>query len=398
MQNYVQDNYSKAQQVASNPYTPYQGEGVAPMNDMETSGMNAMYNQGASGIGMGAVNQGVNYANQAGSYSPQQVSYNAPTAAQIQAQQNPYTQQVVDATNQQMQQQLQIQQQQEAGSATGAGAFGGSREAVQQALNQKYANQNMANTDAALYNQSYTNAQQQANTNAQGAYQAALANQSAGLTGNQQTLQAGVDLGALGQGQQTIGSQNANNMYMAGSMAQNQQQNVDNYNQNLYSQAQGAGERQLQDLMAGTYGGSAGGTTTQTAGGGNNATSAIGTGLATAGMLSAMGASGMASGMGGGALALLSLLSDKNAKEGIKDIDPESAVMKYKAMPISTWQYKPGIGMGTQRHIGPMAQDFAKAFGGDGHQIPVVDAIGSQAAAIKGLAQKVEKLERRGRK
>ncbi|BDC37923.1 tail fiber domain-containing protein [Paraburkholderia terrae] len=395
MKDYLQNNYSKAQQVAQNPYTPYQGEGVAPQNAQQIAGMNQMFNNGASGIGMGAVNQGIANATAAGNYKPQQVSYNAPTADQINQQMNPYVQNVVDTTNQQIQQQGAITNQQTNAGATAAGAFGGSRQAVQNALNDKYTQQNMAQTDANLYNQAYSNAQQQANTNAAGQYQAATANQNAGLTGNAQQLQSSVNLGALGQGQQQIADTNASNMYAAGSAAQQQQQAVDTYNMNQYNQQQSAGERQLQDLISGTYGGNPGGTTTQqSSGGGNSIAQGIGTGMAGAGLISSLGGNGMYSGLGGGAMGILSMFSDKNMKEDIQPTSPDDAVDKYKNMPISTWRYRSGIGMGTQKHIGPMAQDFAAAFGGNGHTIPVVDAVGSQAAAIKGLAQKVDRLEK----
>jgi hypothetical protein len=305
MQTYIGDNYQKAQQVASNPYTPYQGQGVAPMNSMEQAGQNQMYQMGANNTGMASANQGVQDAASAGSYTPQQVSYNAPTATQIQQQLSPYTSSVIDATNQQMNQQLQIEQQQEAGNATAAGAFGGSREGVQQALNQSYANQNMANADASLLNTGYQNAETQANTNAAGQYQAALANQSAGLQGNAQQLQAGVDLGALGQGQQSIASQNANDMYAAGQQSQNYQQQLDTYNQNLYNTAQSAGGRQLQDLESGTYNGTVGGTTTQSGNSGGGLASDLGMGASVAGIL---GSTGLGSSIGSGALSLLALL------------------------------------------------------------------------------------------
>nr|WP_232357045.1 tail fiber domain-containing protein [Burkholderia contaminans] len=93
----------------------------------------------------------------------------------------------------------------------------------------------------------------------------------------------------------------------------------------------------------------------------------------------------------------MSFFSDENLKQDITEIDPQEAAAKYKDMPVSSWRYKPDIGLGDAMHIGPMAQDFAAAFGGDGHTIKVQDAIGSQAAAIKGLAQQVAELKR-GRK
>ncbi len=377
MKGYVQNNYEKAQQVAQNSYTPYQGEGVAPLNDMQNAGINQLFQNGANQTGMGAVNQGVNVATQAGSYNPQQVAYNAPTSQQIQQQLNPYIQSVVDATNQQIRQQGDITNQQINAGATGAGAFGGSRQAVQNALNDKYTQQNIANSTASLMNQGYQQAVQQANANAQGNMSASLANQSAGLTGNAQRLQSAGQLGQLGQLQQGIGAQNAQNMIGAGTITQTQQQTLDNYLASLYGQQQSAGERQLQNLMAGTYGGNPGSTQTSP--------------VQSNGLGSTLGL------LGGLGSLFMGFMSDKNLKEDIQEIDPHEAVEKYRDMPIATWRYKPGIGLGDAMHIGPMAQDFAKAFTGDGHTISVQDAIGSQAAAIKGLAQQVDALKR-GRK
>ncbi|MFG1340921.1 hypothetical protein [Xanthobacter autotrophicus] len=46
-----------------------------------------------------------------------------------------------------------------------------------------------------------------------------------------------------------------------------------------------------------------------------------------------------------------------------------------------------------ERHIGTYAQDFKATTGkGDGHSIPVIDAIGVTKGAVKELDAKVEKL------
>ena len=55
-------------------------------------------------------------------------------------------------------------------------------------------------------------------------------------------------------------------------------------------------------------------------------------------------------------------------------------------MPITSWAYKTDC---NTRHIGPMAQDFHKAFGlgGSDKSIATVDADGVALAAIQGLHQ-----------
>ncbi|MDI3304649.1 MAG: tail fiber domain-containing protein [Burkholderia multivorans] len=394
MQGYISNNYQFGQKVASMSYQPYTGEAVAPLNPMEQSGLSMIQNAGQSGIGMGAVNQGITNATAAGNYTPQQVSYSGPTAGQMQSYMNPYTQNVIDTTMNEINQQNAIANQQEAGSATAAGAFGGAREGVQQALNNKYYGQIAANTAANLNASNFSQAQNEANTVNAGNLTAATANQNAGLTANSQKLQSGVDLGALGQGQQGIALGNGNAVLSAGQVQQQTQQALDQFNYDQYMQQLMWPYQQEQALVGATYGGNVGGTTTSPYYS-NNVGSAIGTGLAGAGILSALGASGMTAGIGGGALGLLSLLSDKDAKTDKEPVDAEAIADKVRDLPVDTWRYKPGIGMGDAKHIGTYAQDFAKNFGGDGHTIGLLDAIGVNMAATKGLAQKVARLEKK---
>jgi hypothetical protein len=105
---------------------------------------------------------------------------------------NPYIQNVLAPQQQLLNQQYGIAGTQSAGAATGAGAFGGSRNALQQSLNQQ--NQMLAQNQLSsnAYNTAYTNAQNQMNA----------ANQAA-LSGNQQALTGyGMGLsGAQAQGQ-----------------------------------------------------------------------------------------------------------------------------------------------------------------------------------------------------
>jgi hypothetical protein len=53
--------------------------------------------------------------------------------------------------------------------------------------------------------------------------------------------------------------------------------------------------------------------------------------------------------------------SDRNAKENFAPVDEREILARLVALSIETWNYKgedPSV-----RHIGPMAQDFSKAFG-----------------------------------
>ncbi len=78
-------------------------------------------------------------------------------------------------------------------------------------------------------------------------------------------------------------------------------------------------------------------------------------------------------------------LSDRAAKENVRPVDEQALLDRLAAVPISTWNYT------TQdaaiRHIGPMAQDFAAAFGvgEDDKHISTVDADGVALAASQAL-------------
>ena len=81
--------------------------------------------------------------------------------------------------------------------------------------------------------------------------------------------------------------------------------------------------------------------------------------------------------------------SDRAVKTAIASINPRNVLKKVLAMPITSWAYKTD---GKTRHIGPMAQDFHKAFGlgGSDKSIATVDADGVALAAIQGLHQIVK--------
>lgn len=81
----------------------------------------------------------------------------------------------------------------------------------------------------------------------------------------------------------------------------------------------------------------------------------------------------------------------EKAKENIQPVDTQTVLEHLAAIPIQTWNYKtddPSI-----RHIGPMAQDFAAAFGvgEDDKHIHSVDAAGVAFAAIQALHTVVQK-------
>ncbi|MBX7430630.1 tail fiber domain-containing protein [Mycobacterium sp. Y57] len=77
---------------------------------------------------------------------------------------------------------------------------------------------------------------------------------------------------------------------------------------------------------------------------------------------------------------------------------PQSAseiLRRLSELPISTWTY--GYDHVSVRHLGPMAQDFAAAFGlGDSdRRIDMLDANGVLMVAVQELTRRVAELERR---
>jgi trimeric autotransporter adhesin len=90
-----------------------------------------------------------------------------------------------------------------------------------------------------------------------------------------------------------------------------------------------------------------------------------------------------------------SSLSDRASKRAIEPVSGRGVLRELASIPVSTWSYRAQDR--SIRHIGPMAQDFYRAFGvgEDRRHISSVDADGVAMAAIKGLNRKVERLQRK---
>ncbi len=86
-----------------------------------------------------------------------------------------------------------------------------------------------------------------------------------------------------------------------------------------------------------------------------------------------------------------SMLSDSNAKQNIVKIDYEELLNRLDSVPVYLWSYKtqdPAV-----RHMGPMAQDFYRAFGlgNSDRMISAVDIDGVNLALLKGLKTELDK-------
>lgn len=183
----------QAQNVAQTPFVPYSGQFVAPLNASEqAAGANIFAN---AGLAQPYYQQAAQYANNAA----QPIG-----AAQINQYLSPYTQDVVNATQAQLNQSNATQQSQLTGNAAAQDALGGNRVGLAQAALAGQQQLNEAPTIAGLYNQGYSQALGEANTEQQAQAQAAYgisnigtAAQNAALTG------AGAELGYGQLGQTT---------------------------------------------------------------------------------------------------------------------------------------------------------------------------------------------------
>ena len=178
---------NQAGQVASTPYQPYGGELVAPVNQQQYAGIGGL--NAAANFATPYIQQAAGYATNAA----QPISQ-----SQIQQYENPYTQQVVNATEQQFANTNAQQQQQVLGNAAAQGALGGNRTGVAQAVLAGQQQTQEAPVIAGLESQGYTTglqtALQEQQNEANAAYSVGnlgVAGENAALTGANAQLGAG---------------------------------------------------------------------------------------------------------------------------------------------------------------------------------------------------------------
>ncbi len=202
----LQANATTATNLAAQPYQPYTGQQVAPTNALQ--GQAASLAQSLPGQAQAGFQQAnaiqTNVANQ---------GQNGLNPALIQSYMNPYTQQVMDASQQRQLQQLQLEQNQLGAQQGQIGAFGGSRAALAQgqlASNfEQQLSQNQASQLQTGYNNAVSSAQTglgQANTAAQGIMTGAAGTQTAAM----QNIGALSNVGGV---QQTTDQQGLNAQY-----------------------------------------------------------------------------------------------------------------------------------------------------------------------------------------
>lgn len=94
------------------------------------------------------------------------------------------------------------------------------------------------------------------------------------------------------------------------------------------------------------------------------------------------------------AASAAAIFSDPDLKENIEPLDDNLLLEMFKDTPGFKYDYKGYTGLGRDK-LGPMADRFAKNFGGDGRTIAMPKMLGAIWSAIPALTRKIEQLEAR---
>jgi hypothetical protein len=220
-------NYGNAQSLVANTPSQYTGQLVAPLNTTQQTAQSGLLGIANSGVGNAALSTAVGTVGNVAGYTPSTITPQTLSTANLSAYMNPYTSAVTSTTLAQLAQENQIADAANDASATSAGAFGGDRSAVQDALtNGQYALAG-ASTLAGLNQSNYSNAQTAAQSDIANNLSAQEANQNAGLQAANLNLSAGNSLGALSGQQLSQATALQNLIAQVGAQNQTQAQNVD---------------------------------------------------------------------------------------------------------------------------------------------------------------------------
>lgn len=213
---YITDYLGKSQALAATDYQPYAG----PL----TAGPSALQTQAFQGIGSLAVptqfGTATNLAQQVGSsagnaaYTPVGGSFTQQGVAQ--SYMNPYLEQALTPQLAELQRQSTINLQPQLAKLTGAGGYGGSREAILRGEAGRNLLDQIAQTTGQAYSSAFDKAQQQYNTEQQRKIQEAQFGAEFGLKGLGQQLAAAQTLGDLGKAEQQAGIMNLDQMLKGG--------------------------------------------------------------------------------------------------------------------------------------------------------------------------------------
>lgn len=361
-------------------------------------------------------------------------SYNAASAGaitpdMINSYMNPYIQQAIDPVVAQLSKAAGTNRANIDSKAAMSGSFGGARSGLEEAQNQADLTNSIAGVTGTGYLDAFNNAQSQAqaqlarqqaaagtslniasgaNTEANDTLsrltQASGANDSAATTQSDLASAAGSRLGAaatgqiaLGQAQSQLSTEDVNRLlslispanatgaassqlttdYLnrlltTGAVDQTQSQNQDNAAYQQFQNQVNYPQVQLNALLAAAGGVPYGTTSTSN----------------TQGTQVVQSASpfGQIAGLG---IAAAGAFSNRDWKTDFEAVDDEDILQKFRNLTVETYRYKPelraAMGDDGRERIGPMAQDWAKEFGGDGKIIPMPEILGGLISAVRAL-------------
>ena len=279
---YAQTLLGKTEALTSSPYQTYGQERIAQFNPLQQQSFIGAGQLGPTGASLDAASGLLDYSNRAAStgYNPsnygnqfnqQGFGYDAQNAQGYQmgpaervntqsfaqpgaadAYMSPYMQSVVDIQKREAQRQSGIQGTQQQAQAVGAGAFGGSRDAIMRAERERNLSQQMGDIQAQGSQAAYSQAQQQFNAEQQARLAAQQANQQAGLTVGGQNLSAAQQIALANQGAQNQAQQfGAGQNLQAASLGAQYGQAANQLNEQSRQYGAGLG---LQGLQAGMQG------------------------------------------------------------------------------------------------------------------------------------------------
>jgi len=212
---YVTNMLGQGQALANMPYQAYMGPLTAGESPLQTGAF-------STAAGLTTPTSIGTAADTAGSIATkaQDLSYTPTTstfdATQAQTYMNPYLKQSLEPQLAEARRQSQITQMQNAAKLTGAGAFGGSRQAIMDAETQRNLGTNLANITGQGYNTAYDKAMAQFNADQARKAQEAQFGATYGLQGLQTGLQGAQTQGQLGATQAQTGLANLNAQLTAG--------------------------------------------------------------------------------------------------------------------------------------------------------------------------------------
>lgn len=375
----AKNNINFSQNAGSWYAMPYMGNQVADLNSMQRDVIGRL--GGQLGSTNAAYDRALGATAQGFGYTPADVSGGSFLSGDVGAYMDPYVQNVERQAMGRLEDQRLRTQNANADAATRAGAFGGSRHGVVEAVTNAESAKAAGDLSANLRSEAYNNARGLQGQDLARGLQAGMANQQAGLAGQQLNQQAAGQYGQLTAAQQAAYLQSLQSGLQGGNMLQQQDQQrldqtanqynairqypVDLYNMRLaalsganipYTQSTGGGSGGLASGIMGGLGGAL-----------------TGAGLfGTGGALAGLGVSGgMGAGLGG-LLGILGGLSDEDEKTNIEKLgeDEETGLTiyayDYKSDVKAAKKHKKPMPM---KRVGPMAQEIEAKYPGSTRRI-----------------------------